>query len=175
VVNNGDDIQMDEITNLNPPKQKKQDQSAAGQQHSRLVSSNVRETDISPPSPEAGVKPERNGNTSNITKVAKAFEIQVSPTGKTQTSVKTLNKRKISQQKEKKATQMLAIVLGKCVMLFDVKEDILCPFLHDISLKCPQNVSVKFQLKTTLIIYYTMLSIPIYEWKQKHAAICKCK
>ncbi len=39
--------------------------------------------------------------------------IQVSPTGKTQTSVKTLNKRKISQQKEKKATQMLAIVLGK--------------------------------------------------------------
>ncbi|XDV32368.1 hypothetical protein PO909_003215 [Leuciscus waleckii] len=112
VVNNGDDIQMDEITNLNPPKQRKQDQSAAGQHHSRLVSSNVRETDISPPLPEAGVKPERNGNTSNITKVAKAFEIQVSPTGKTQTSVKTLNKRKISQQKEKKATQMLAIVLG---------------------------------------------------------------
>uniref|UniRef100_A0A8C2K7Q2 Dopamine receptor D2a n=1 Tax=Cyprinus carpio TaxID=7962 RepID=A0A8C2K7Q2_CYPCA len=112
VVNNGDDIQMDEMTNLNPPRQRKQDQSGTSQQHSRLVNSNLRETDISPPSPEAGVKPERNGNTSNITKGAKAFEIQVSPTGKTQTSVKTLNKRKISQQKEKKATQMLAIVLG---------------------------------------------------------------
>lgn len=114
MVNNGDDIQMDEITNLNPPRQRKQDQSGTSQQHSRLVNSNLRETDISPPSPEAGVKPERNGNTSNITKGAKAFKIQVSPTGKTQTSVKTLNKRKISQQKEKKATQMLAIVLGKC-------------------------------------------------------------
>ncbi|XP_051534835.1 D(2)-like dopamine receptor isoform X2 [Myxocyprinus asiaticus] len=112
VVNNGDDIQMDEITNLNPQRQRKQDQSAASQQHSRLVNSNVRETDISPPSPEGGVKSKRNGNTSNITKVTKAFEIQVSPNGKTQTSVKSLNKRKISQQKEKKATQMLAIVLG---------------------------------------------------------------
>ncbi|KAI2656229.1 D(2)-like dopamine receptor [Labeo rohita] len=79
VVNNGDDIQMDEITNLNPQRQRKQDQSGASQQHSRLVNSNLRETDISPPSPEAGVKPERNGNTSNITKGAKAFEIQVSP------------------------------------------------------------------------------------------------
>ncbi len=114
MVNNGDDIQMDEITNLNPPRQRKQDQSGTSQQHSRLVNSNLRETDISPPAPEAGVKPERNGNTSNIPKGAKAFMIQVSPTGKTQTSVKTLNKRKISQQKEKKATQMLAIVLGKC-------------------------------------------------------------
>lgn len=105
---------MDEITNRNPSRQRKQDQSGGSQQNSRLVNSNLRETDISPPSPEAGVKPERNGNTNSITKGAKAFEIQVSPTGKTQTSVKTLNKRKISQQKEKKATQMLAIVLGKC-------------------------------------------------------------
>ncbi|KAI7800823.1 dopamine receptor D2a [Triplophysa rosa] len=112
VVNNADDIQMDEISNLNPPRQKKQDQCGTSQEHSRLVNTNLRETDISPPSPEAGVKPERNGNTSNIAKVAKAFEIQVSPNGKTQTSVKSLNKRKISQQKEKKATQMLAIVLG---------------------------------------------------------------
>lgn len=117
VVNNADDIQMDEISNLNPARQKKQDQCGTSQ-HSRLVNTNLRETDISPPSPEAGVKPERNGNTSNIAKVTKAFEIQVSPNGKTQTSVKSLNKRKISQQKEKKATQMLAIVLGKHVLSF---------------------------------------------------------
>uniref|UniRef100_A0A3P9H4X3 G-protein coupled receptors family 1 profile domain-containing protein n=1 Tax=Oryzias latipes TaxID=8090 RepID=A0A3P9H4X3_ORYLA len=44
--------------------------------------------------------------------VAKAFQTQALPNGKTQTSVKTMSKRKISQQKEKKATQMLAIVLG---------------------------------------------------------------
>ncbi|KAG7281747.1 hypothetical protein CRUP_028061, partial [Coryphaenoides rupestris] len=44
--------------------------------------------------------------------VAKAFQTQTLPNGKTQTSVKSMSKRKISQQKEKKATQMLAIVLG---------------------------------------------------------------
>uniref|UniRef100_A0A3P9QFT7 Dopamine receptor D2a n=1 Tax=Poecilia reticulata TaxID=8081 RepID=A0A3P9QFT7_POERE len=44
--------------------------------------------------------------------VAKAFQTQALPNGKTQSSVKNMSKRKISQQKEKKATQMLAIVLG---------------------------------------------------------------
>uniref|UniRef100_G3P3B2 Dopamine receptor D2a n=1 Tax=Gasterosteus aculeatus TaxID=69293 RepID=G3P3B2_GASAC len=44
--------------------------------------------------------------------LAKSFQTQALPNGKIQTSVKTMSKRKISQQKEKKATQMLAIVLG---------------------------------------------------------------
>lgn len=35
------------------------------------------------------------------------------PNGKTRTSLKTISRRKLSQQKEKKATQMLAIVLGE--------------------------------------------------------------
>ncbi|XP_041923621.1 dopamine receptor D2a [Alosa alosa] len=41
-----------------------------------------------------------------------ALQTHALPNGKTQTSLKSSSKRKISQQKEKKATQMLAIVLG---------------------------------------------------------------
>uniref|UniRef100_A0AAX7TGW5 G-protein coupled receptors family 1 profile domain-containing protein n=1 Tax=Astatotilapia calliptera TaxID=8154 RepID=A0AAX7TGW5_ASTCA len=65
-----------------------------------------------------GQKAEKNGDPAKETLgdpapiVAKAFQTQALPNGKTQTSVKTMSKRKISQQKEKKATQMLAIVLG---------------------------------------------------------------
>ena len=75
-----------------------------------------------PPTPsEEGLKTERNGDPAKealgdpAPVVAKAFHTQALPNGKTQTSVKTMSKRKISQQKEKKATQMLAIVLGKLV------------------------------------------------------------
>uniref|UniRef100_A0A674IAF8 Dopamine receptor D2 n=1 Tax=Terrapene triunguis TaxID=2587831 RepID=A0A674IAF8_9SAUR len=57
-------------------------------------------------------KAEKNGHAKDNPKTAKAFEIQSMPNGKTRTSLKTLSRRKLSQQKEKKATQMLAIVLG---------------------------------------------------------------
>uniref|UniRef100_A0A3Q1AQ04 G-protein coupled receptors family 1 profile domain-containing protein n=1 Tax=Amphiprion ocellaris TaxID=80972 RepID=A0A3Q1AQ04_AMPOC len=75
-------------------------------------------TSTPPTPPEEGQKTEKNGDPSKEVLgdpapiVAKAFQTQALPNGKTQTSVKTLSKRKISQQKEKKATQMLAIVLG---------------------------------------------------------------
>ncbi|XP_061449271.1 D(2) dopamine receptor isoform X2 [Rhineura floridana] len=55
---------------------------------------------------------EKNGHTTDNPKAAKVFEIQTMPNGKTRTSLKTMSRRKFSQQKEKKATQMLAIVLG---------------------------------------------------------------
>lgn len=58
-------------------------------------------------------KVEKNGHTVDNPKAAKIFEIQTMPNGKTRTSLKTMSRRKFSQQKEKKATQMLAIVLGK--------------------------------------------------------------
>uniref|UniRef100_A0A670KGW8 Dopamine receptor D2 n=1 Tax=Podarcis muralis TaxID=64176 RepID=A0A670KGW8_PODMU len=57
-------------------------------------------------------KVEKNGHTVDNPKAAKIFEIQTMPNGKTRTSLKTMSRRKFSQQKEKKATQMLAIVLG---------------------------------------------------------------
>ncbi|XP_066534216.1 dopamine receptor D2a [Hoplias malabaricus] len=111
VVNNGDNVQVDEVTNPEPPNQRTLDQTGASQ-HGLLLGSTHSETDVLPAVPEPPLKLARNGNTSEGPKVTKAFETQVSPSGKLQTSVKSFNKRKISQQKEKKATQMLAIVLG---------------------------------------------------------------
>ncbi|XP_060754033.1 dopamine receptor D2a [Neoarius graeffei] len=109
VADNENESQMNEITNLNPPNQRTRQQTGESQQ-GLLLGSNHNEIDIAPSAPE--LKPARNGKTCNITKMAKVFETQVSPSGKMQTSVKSISKRKISQQKEKKATQMLAVVLG---------------------------------------------------------------
>ncbi|XP_031440114.1 dopamine receptor D2a [Clupea harengus] len=68
---------------------------------------------------EGSLKAERNGNTVEPHGGAprgafetRAFETRALANGKTQTLLKTSSKRKISQQKEKKATQMLAIVLA---------------------------------------------------------------
>lgn len=62
---------------------------------------------------DSPAKPEKNGHAKDHPKIAKIFEIQSMPNGKTRTSLKTMSRRKLSQQKEKKATQMLAIVLGE--------------------------------------------------------------
>uniref|UniRef100_A0A3B1JAE6 Dopamine receptor D2a n=1 Tax=Astyanax mexicanus TaxID=7994 RepID=A0A3B1JAE6_ASTMX len=111
VVNNADDVQADEVTNPEPLNQRTLEQTGASQ-HGLLLVSTHSETEVLPTVPEAPIKPSRNGNTGDAPRVTKAFETQVSPSGKTQSSVKSFNKRKFSQQKEKKATQMLAIVLG---------------------------------------------------------------
>lgn len=66
--------------------------------------------------PDSPTKPEKNGHAKDHPKIAKIFEIQSMPNGKTRTSLKTMSRRKLSQQKEKKATQMLAIVLGESVL-----------------------------------------------------------
>lgn len=63
--------------------------------------------------PDSPARPEKNGHAKDHPKIAKIFEIQSMPNGKTRTSLKTMSRRKLSQQKEKKATQMLAIVLGE--------------------------------------------------------------
>ncbi|KAK3509117.1 hypothetical protein QTP70_020228 [Hemibagrus guttatus] len=58
---------------------------------------------------------EKNGHAKDtqVPPGAKAFETQTLSNGKTRTNVtKPMSKRKMSQHKEKKATQMLAIVLG---------------------------------------------------------------
>lgn len=67
--------------------------------------------------PDSSAKPEKNGHAKDHPKIAKIFEIQSMPNGKTRTSLKTLSRRKLSQQKERKATQMLAIVLGESALL----------------------------------------------------------
>lgn len=67
--------------------------------------------------PDSPAKPEKNGHAKIVNpRIAKFFEIQTMPNGKTRTSLKTMSRRKLSQQKEKKATQMLAIVLGESTL-----------------------------------------------------------
>ncbi|XP_076833194.1 dopamine receptor D2a isoform X1 [Brachyhypopomus gauderio] len=111
VANNGEVSQVEEVLKATPAKQK-QLEDLDCKRHDLPLDSNHSETDVPLPGPEISLKLGRNGSTFHTSKMAKAFETQVSPSGKMQTSVKSFNIRKISQQKEKKATQMLAIVLG---------------------------------------------------------------
>lgn len=58
-------------------------------------------------------KLEKNGHAKETPHTAKVFEAQSLPNGKTRNFLKALSRRKLSQQKEKRATKMLAIVLGE--------------------------------------------------------------
>lgn len=96
----------------------------------------------------------KNGHTKEVQtpKEAKPVETQALPNGKTRTTVtKTMSKRKMSQHKEKKATQMLAIVLGEVTML-SLYTRIPQPYAEHKLHKsprlrsCPQNTSALFSL-----------------------------
>uniref|UniRef100_A0A3P9A6L0 G-protein coupled receptors family 1 profile domain-containing protein n=1 Tax=Esox lucius TaxID=8010 RepID=A0A3P9A6L0_ESOLU len=121
VAHEGDDMELDELTNRK--KQMHADSSSAMPVSDKPISPTKANTSPnSPPQslPEGPLKAEKNGESKDavaeVPKVAKAFQTEALANGKTQTSIKQqatlMSKRKISQQKEKKATQMLAIVLG---------------------------------------------------------------
>ena len=147
----GEDLELDELHNSASSSQKQQhkqlQQGAPGEapatSHQLLMpaKSNASPSSAPPTPPEDGLKPLKNGDTAKVALVdpaplvAKAFQTQAMPNGKTQTSVKTMSKRKISQQKEKKATQMLAIVLGQWIYTYIyIYYPFCCPLLHVHSL-----------------------------------------
>ncbi|XP_061828968.1 dopamine receptor D2a isoform X4 [Nerophis lumbriciformis] len=124
VTNEGEDMELDDLNNSGS-SQKQKPRCTLGEtpatSHQLLVPNkevNISPNSSPPTAAEESQRPEKNGDpgkeplADQTQMVAKVFQTQTLPNGKTQTSLKTMSKRKISQQKEKKATQMLAIVLG---------------------------------------------------------------
>lgn len=123
-LNDGEGLEMDE-QNYSGGSHKQQQQQQLPQpqhnlgdtpatSHQLLMSAkaNASPTSTPPTPPEDGHRTETNGDPTKESQGNPAPVVALR-NGKTQTSLKTLSKRKISQHKEKKATQMLAIVLGK--------------------------------------------------------------
>ncbi|KAM4646440.1 D(2) dopamine receptor isoform 2-T2 [Amazona ochrocephala] len=80
-------------------------------------------------------KLEKNGHAKETPHTAKVFEAQSLPNGKTRNFLKALSRRKLSQQKEKRATKMLAIVLGVFIICW-------LPFFitHILNMHCDCNI-----------------------------------
>lgn len=123
-LNDGDGLELEELNysaGSHKQQQQPQPERALGDtpatSHQLLMSTktNASPTSTPPTPPEDGHRAEKNGDP--------AKEAQGNPApvvalrnGKTQTSLKTMSKRKIYQHKEKKATQMLGIVLGESLL-----------------------------------------------------------
>ncbi|XP_036436787.1 dopamine receptor D2b [Colossoma macropomum] len=111
VVQQGGGVEMGLVASTSPPEKMKLAATSAG----NLLASQS-PSHASPSHEEWQPNSDgKNGHAKDAQtpKEAKPFETQALPNGKTRTTVtKTMSKRKMSQHKEKKATQMLAIVLG---------------------------------------------------------------
>lgn len=120
-VNEVEGLELDELnysggSHKQPPPQQQPralgDTPATSHQLLMSTKANASPTSTPPTPPEEGQRTEKNGDPTKEAQGNPAPVVALR-NGKTQTSLKTMSKRKISQQKEKKATQMLAIVLGK--------------------------------------------------------------
>lgn len=125
-LNDGEGLELDELNYSGSSRKQQlpqlQPQCALGDtpatSHQLLMSAkaNASPTSTPPTPPEEGHRMEKNGDPVKEAQGNPAPVVALR-NGKTQTSLKTMSKRKISQHKEKKATQMLAIVLGKSAPL----------------------------------------------------------
>ncbi|XP_010171746.1 D(2) dopamine receptor isoform X3 [Antrostomus carolinensis] len=101
-------------------------------------------------------KVEKNGHAKESPHTAKVFEIQSMPNGKTRAFLKAVSRRKLSQQKEKKATQMLAIVLGVFIICW-------LPFFitHILNMHCDCSIPPAMYSAFTWLGYVNSAVNPI--------------
>ncbi|XP_072211161.1 D(2) dopamine receptor isoform X2 [Excalfactoria chinensis] len=145
------EMEMEMVSSTSPPERMLA-KPAAPSNHQLVVPIVSRRCSVDSPG-----KVEKNGHAKENLHTAKVFEIQSMPNGKVRsTLLKAMNRRKLSQQKEKKATQMLAIVLGVFIICW-------LPFFitHILNMHCDCNIPPAMYSAFTWLGYVNSAVNPI--------------
>ncbi|XP_059685691.1 D(2) dopamine receptor isoform X2 [Gavia stellata] len=151
-----EEMEMEMVSSTSPPE-KTTIKPAAPSNHQLVVPvASNQGTNSTPQALDSPGKVEKNGHAKETPHTAKVFEIQSMPNGKTRTFLKSVSRRKLSQQKEKKATQMLAIVLGVFIICW-------LPFFitHILNMHCDCNIPPAMYSAFTWLGYVNSAVNPI--------------
>ncbi|NWR35683.1 DRD2 protein, partial [Tachuris rubrigastra] len=152
-----EEMEMEMVSSTSPPEKTTFKPAAPG--HHQLVvpvgsnrgNNSTLQTSLNSPG-----RVEKNGHAKETHHTAKVFEIHSLPNGKTRNFLKAVTRRKLSQQKEKKATQMLAIVLGVFIICW-------LPFFitHILNMHCDCSIPPAMYSAFTWLGYVNSAVNPI--------------